>query len=912
MSISQYLVPQVTVQQQYAAPTVGAITSMDSCIVGPQYKRFVYSEGGENENVSYGAYDYTQDTVKSLLAFPALSSLDSDSVNVVFEKIWALYASVAASGSTKRGAASNRIIWAGAGNGFKTSGAYARSSVFGYRDVSVGDRLLVKNSAGTISKETYVTGFVNDVVAESIPGGYTNASTNKAAQSLSVVDATIEDGGTDHTAIGAGTYIGDLNGGILNDVYTLECIVGGAPLTAKFKVTSASNTDNVASVTTVAFDSAMNVGTRGATITFSSTGTQAFVVGEKYTLTCAAAFAQHSPVSTSSTYAGPVDSIYYIEVVRGGLWAENPQVRVTTSNGIDQAPAVSVAYNTTFNVGTYGLKMKFDDVVAQGGLLAGDIYTLSVVARSVGPVKTLIIADSLDSSIAENDNVAVDFHIYKTSLAIPAAGYPGFSDVNWTVDAENNAVSLKQGIDIEDLTWVNGTGDLLPMPVVKANIFISYRSLIRSGAGVLNTISDISLISAVLGDIVPENPLAYGVYKALQNAGGRPVRYVAVESDTLAGYAAALPAIENEDSPNRYHIAPMSEDYAVQSLFRSFAISQSSEHVGQYCKAYVSVPLSEVVSKYDLKSDGLTGWSGTVAEDPDHAGEFTRLTVTGATFLTDAIRAGDTLQIDFALDANNNEVYSSYTIDNVISQEELELARPGLPSIRGPLAVRIKIVRSLTKAEQAAQVAYNSSTFGTTRVISVWPDLPTSDDGSVVPGHFLAAAIAGLASSVAPHQGLTDVTVKGFKNMDRSSKYFTPSQLDIIAAGGTWIVTQDNSGTIFNRHQLSTDTSDEMHQEASFQTNYDSVCYGFILMLRKFKGRYNINDQFLALVDNAVKHRFETLKADTITATAGPQVIDYTKIKTVRDSLVRTKVRITGEVQLPFAANYIQLTLLAV
>jgi hypothetical protein len=96
--------------------------------------------------------------------------------------------------------------------------------------------------------------------------------------------------------------------------------------------------------------------------------------------------------------------------------------------------------------------------------------------------------------------------------------------------------------------------------------------------------------------------------------------------------------------------------------------------------------------------------------------------------------------------------------------------------------------------------------------MSVWPDTLTADD-QTFDGFYLCAALAGLASGVVPQQGLTNMAIEGFQAVDRTTKLFSRTDLDIMAGSGVWIVTQDvHSGAVFSRHALTSGPYKDINQ----------------------------------------------------------------------------------------------------
>lgn len=901
-----YFRPQTIIQQEFA-PLAGTIVQPQNVLlIGPNYLVREASDAADLLYINYGDYDPTQDTDYEYGGLPTGGVVDTNSVELIFREIYAQYANLTGANVIERGASANEIkIGASGGNGFQAydngTTAFSRNAAFLNRDVTVGDRVRVQG-AGGVDFKSRVIGFRNDTVAAIVAAPDVTAS--QANQAHSITDAVVDAKATDHVLNSTGTYLGSLADGVIGEVYTLECITAGAPGTAVFKVTSTKG-DNVAEVPIAAFAGSFNVGTRGVTANFTSAGTQAFIVGEIYTITAAAGYAKITPTRTSaaSAYDGQFDAVYTIKVVKGGVWADGPQVVVTTNNGIDASAPVTVEEATNFVVGTLGITASIASNT-QGGLLLNDTFTISATASKKGAVKTALIANPIPSTIASGADLTVTFYIYKSELEIPSAGYPNFVDI--ALEADTDEFIVKAGINITDSTWVDGTGAVLPIPVKYAKVIVPYRALLTSAANDTQSLTEISAVVTVLGKVVEENPMAYAMDKALANSGGQTVFYVTVATDDIDGYRAALAA--HETDLQGYMVVPLSEDLAIRDLIDAHITNMSAEGGAKRCIAFVPGILDEVTTKYGAKESG-ENWTGYVWEDPENSGEFTYVTIPGATLITDGIRPTDFLRTSFGVDALGEDTYSAKEIDEVIDEETLRLKAPGFSAAVGSAVSlqRVQIVRNLSYDEQAQAAEADAESLKNRRVYCVFPDFPIE-----CAWQFLAAAVAGLASSVAPHQPITNSSLNGFSDHDGVRKRFTPTQLDTMAQGGVLIVTRPkNGGSTYVRHQLSTDNTDDNRSELSVTRNLDSISDALEADLRQFIGQYNNTEHLLQLVDAITRQKFAYFISETRTITAGPQLVSYNEatLSVQQNSVAKTQVDVEADLELPLPVNRIKVKL---
>jgi hypothetical protein len=282
--------------------------------------------------------------------------------------------------------------------------------------------------------------------------------------------------------------------------------------------------------------------------------------------------------------------------------------------------------------------------------------------------------------------------------------------------------------------------------------------------------------------------------------------------------------------------------------------------------------------------------------------------VSGGKFITNNVAAGDVVHINYSLDDAGVETYDAYTIDRVVSEEVVMLLTG--PAAEIDLASRIEVVRSLTRNQIAANYAAAPRVRGV-RVMNVYPDTVEVGDKSI-PSYFLAAAIAGLRSGSAPHQPLTNVEISGFDSVKRTTEFMSTEQLNIMAAGGTWIVTQDpESGAIITRHALTTaDYSVEIEREESYTSNLDSISRAYYDVFKKYIGNCNLTDALLELIQGKVD-ALTTQLTRSVSFELGPQLIACTVASLRKHELYKDRSVLELNCTLPGPHNNMDIYIVA-
>lgn len=912
-----YLTPRTQISQQFEQLAVFHNNPLAACIVGPQYNLYRYTESSEKVSTQIGAYDKDNDTAYAYPNRAAGTIVDTAFTKVHFENIVARYFSdLIGSGATIVNPSTtykNRIY--SSGLVFKTNSAAARSAGFYNRDVQIGDVATV--SDGTTTVTTKVTGLIADVVSSTIDAYTVNGASNKTNASVDFNDVpTLTAGSATGTTIvnDSTAYVGHIEKGIVSDVYTVTVTSAGNLSTARFSIASANGAfetkTNVALETVLGDANILVIDNDGGNdIRFDFTGSTTINLGATWTVPVTAAVTQRN-ASSSGTYTGNSDITYYITVVRGGAFFNGSNASTCarvkiTSNGVDSSGPVNVQEDVPFVVGTRGVLATFADAVSNGGLILGDVYTLNATAAAVGPIRTLELADELPTDLLAGNASDLTLHLalVKNSLEIPEIRSLEDDTVNWV--SASNEITINSGAVINDTLIADVNGDLIDLPVQSATVFVTHRDLVRTNATTYGSISSLGSIESVLGKVSTDNPLAQGVYHALLNSFNTSVYYIAVETNDLAGYNAALDRIKFTDKI--YGIVPLTTEKAVQDAVTAHVNAMSTPVAAKWRQAWFSLPLVESTLILDQKED-TTDWTATVADDPLTAGtQYSLVTIAGAQLLTNEVRPGDVLLINYRLAPNGQVLNDEYVISEVRTESTLVL-ETGLPSAV-VLPIKVEIRRDYTKQEQAQDLADRISALSNRRVLPIFPD-KAALGSTVYEGFYVAAAAAGLASGSVPHQPLTNIELLGFDNVSRSLTYFTEDQLNLLAENGAFIVTQETLGAApYIRHQLTSDVSNLNFAEQSVTRNVDSISYGLQAACSPYIGKYNANPETLALIRFAIERELKFRQTNTFTTQAGNQLIDWRLEKLTINETFKDRIDASIRLTVPYPLNYINITL---
>ena len=975
-----YVKPQVLVFQEYSLAPAEITDPLRAHISGPNAQLHRYDEADEKDEINVGLYDKDNDTAYPWPGRSAGSLVDVDSVRLFIENALLMYFEDTI-GDTSGGRGVNTpvsgyrnriyndtVSWAANGTN------YPRSGLLNDRDVQVGDVVYIRgvDDADNCTEHelwTYVDGLAADAgTAEVSSASYDVNNQGSVAASISISQT---DGPTNCvTATADGSAYDGLADGYIGETYTIEVIqssIAGCS-NAMLRVTSASGTDNVDEVTPAAFGSPTAIGTRGLTVTFATdvgncsvsasaagVASEELIAGQTWVVSVTQDF-ERACMTAGSTYDGSFDDTYIIEVTKGGTWADLPEVTVTTTKGLDSSgPTVVTGVGVDIPVGSWGLTAQFSDcgnltagsVVgsvgaslgigdgALAGLRKGDKFYISVVSGTSGPIRTLILRDDLPDKLLTATDLDVRLFIPKT-IEVTQDRLSNPPNSNYLI--EDTQMVVRAGITAYDETWTasgveqpltvwDGVSSSVTRSLDFGTLYIEYREWLPDLVDTVQFISDVADIDSIPGPLDEANPLKWGVYRALENSAGTQVGYTAVsDPDDLDAWQTVLDRIKGRDDV--YNLVPLTYDREVHNLYHAHVSAESSAEAGNWKAMIINLKEDSsvmVVGESDPDSQALRPTStdggpvlAVLEDNPQATGtQYTRLSVPAGNsgFLTYGVKPGDVVRYLFSVDAFGNSTYQEFVVDTVLSENSLLLLNGYTEPVTVPQLVEIYHTR--TKDELVEAVVDQAQSFADRRVVAVWPDM-VGTDGNTQDGIFLGAAIAGLASSVVPHQGLTNVEISGFDDLaSRTRDYLTSSQMDTLAAGGVWIATEDRDGTPHTRHALTTDTTDLNSQEEMIRRNVDSISYLFLRRLRPFIGRANVTPSLLERLGFEVRQTIRYLQSNGYTEELGAQLIsgaiavDDTGAEILRvHPLAADRVEIALDLEIPAPVNNIELRLI--
>lgn len=916
-----YVLPQVTVFQEFNVAAASAASPRNAHITGGHAQLFRYSNSDEKTVINLGEYDETQDTPYSWPERPAGAQVDFGYVKLYAEDaLLEYYNNTVSSGALAAPVIGYKNRVRDAETSFKTNGTYLRSGDLFDRDAKVGDYVFVRgtHSAVEYTLETSIRGFQGDVVAANIDGNELCDPANPTTQSLSVATTFLTPSlqNSVEADADASAYDG-LETGHIDETYTVEVIsssVGGDLTTARLRVTSASGTDSQASVTPSAAGAATDIGTRGFTVTFDSNGTAStssiaasegissedMIEGQKWRFVVQQAFVAPCPQATG-TYTGTADTTYVIEVTKGGVWAASPEITVTTTTGYDYSgPTAIMAAATTYPVGSHGVLVQFN----QTALCKGAKYYVNVTSAKQGAMRTLILADDLPDNLRLATDLDLklcirkNIEISRELLAdAPSLAYDT-SDTEFTVNS---------GILLQDDSWTYN-GVKLPLALKGGTLFVEYRAWLPDYVGTVESISDPAELPAMLGQASPDNPLYWGVYLAVQNSNGQPVYFSAVADPIdLDNWLDVLSSLDGNSEV--YNLVPLTTNLTVLGAWKGHVLSQSSPEVGNFRAAVFGIDVlgSKSVINSTNSSDGSVVLA-KISDDSEASGtQYTILSVpaNNAKFVTNRVRAKDKVRFLYNTDVFGNETYSEFVIDEILSEGSVRLVNGHSSAIT--VGQKAEVWRTLNKTDLAAETEEQISRHKDRRVVVI-ANSTVGLGGAVFPGYFAAAAVAGLRSGVQPHQGLTNVTLSGIDAVGSLVSSLNGTQLNLVAGSGGWIIQKDNTGAIYNRHAVTSDPTDLNSREEVIRTNVDDISFKYKAAYSPYIGKANITDALISTLRSVFDNTTLSLTANTFSS-AGQQVISATVTDIRQHALFKDRVVLDCALVVPYPLNNLDLKL---
>lgn len=951
-----YVVPQVKVFQEFIATPAAIANPLRAFIVGPNF----FLQKFENGDGLLGQYDPNNDTAFSWPNRPAGAVVDQLFTKVTVKNALLRYYSNTAGVLTdevKAVVSEPNRVRAEAVN-FKASGVTWPLNVgLNNRDVAIGDlaHVFANVSGSTVELWSKITDIVVDKSVSSVAAPTADAGNQPSSlEGGSGSDNVSNTGGR---SVATGTNFHGYDGlvdGHAVETYTLEITTASiSSVGALAKVTSASGTDDATDVSIVTVGQI--IGSRNGQFSWGGVGD--WSVGDKFTITFTQDF-KAPEVRVSGSFNSDADTTYIVEVTKGGRTGI-AQVSVSTTNGLDVSGPHVVNDNIEFAIGTKGVKFAFFGfqggssssggapggplVIPGDGLLKGDKWYVVATGRADQGFKTLVFADNLpvvlqarqtgvdgqglimSSSLIAAVDMNLELFVVRT-ITLPRENFPDAPNTNW--EQSDTQITINANANIFDSDFVDNNGNQVALALdadssaLYSSVYTTYRALLQTFSNDVSTITSIADVVTTLGEISTDNPLALGVWHALRNSNGTSVKYMSVATNDNVGYSATLDKATGRR--DLYTIVPMTKDGTIQNTIAGHVDALSAPAEGQWRIAIFNRDSSALSSLIDLGElfplGGITAYVAndliaTVSDDPDASGiQFTIVQWDGAVFpvgggfVDMGVRAGDIFRTNFAGDGFGGSSFEDYVIDKIVSNQQLRLVSG--PGAASTVARKFSIQRSFTKDEEATEYGKKAGAFSARRIYMVWPDKIEDAAGVQIDGFYAAAAIAGLISGVVPQQGLTNVALEGFTAVTRTTDYFADTQLNIMAGSGVWVIAQDpDTGEIFTRHEVSTDTTDLKKRELMIVKNVDAISFTFLSQLEPLIGRSNVTPRMLIQLRRQVLGTIDFLKAQGSTPSLGGQLIGAEIVELRQHAVNLDQVVIELNLTAPFPLNVIELHL---
>lgn len=909
-----YIKPQVIIHQEFAQSNDSEDSTLRAMIVGPNAVLHRYSDADEKAEIAVGDYSAGSEITKRFndIGKTVGSLIDGESAKLyVDDALLCYYESDDQTGQSSESTPTiysdptkTNVVIAENFN-FATNGQYLRNSSLD-RDVQVGDYAWIRsyNGSGTSADPCQSRTHLSKIIGLSQDKSAAvvgEVTTDGPATVGSAVELDVDDSVTATENAPAMTVTGTFNyllAGVTSPSYEVEVISISSTVNcaSSVKVNITSNAgDSKPSVEI--FKAASGTGSEEFDLGFGYKATISnfanLTVGDKFTVTQTFAYTRPT-LSVTGTYTGGSNDTYIVEITSGGAIGDTdacPLMTVRTALGLDYVANVRVTSTAAKAIGGQGLSFALS-----GSVITGQVFTFPVTAANYTAINGLVLQNDIPALMRTTDlesPVALDLKLLKKDNISLGVG-EGFT---LDLDAvEGPQFTILSSIELTDAEFSD------PVSLFSGKAYMEYREWVTSAVGEIQYADNMTDVQDLMaGQLVPENPLKYAVYKALANSNGISVAYTAVAKPADASsWADAFALIEGAE--DLYTIVPLTQDISILNQAAAIIEAESGYEQCRWKTGVFSIGLQTSVMQVGESSNSLAKTSedgGIVTatfSDPnpsDSITEYTLVTIDNgnAPLMDYGVAAGDELRVIVG-----DGEYRSYTIDNVFTNETLRII--GGPSSNIGSSVKIEIWHNMTKTEQAEYYGQLAASFGNRRIVVVAPD-KVGESGQILPGYFLAAAVAGLKSGINANQGMTHVEISGFDDYSGSKPYWTESQLNRLASHGVLIVLEDANGTAYIRHALTTDMASVFTQEEAITRDYDYICKRIHSLLQEYIGRARVTDKVL-------DDLYSVLQSLLLSLIASDYLRSYDNLTVQQHALLADRVEVNVTIAMPFPINNIE------
>lgn len=437
---------------------------------------------------------------------------------------------------------------------------------------------------------------------------------------------------------------------------------------------------------------------------------------------------------------------------------------------------------------------------------------------------------------------------------------------------------------------------------------VTVKATTRDAAPVLIQSGDFSNLETQFAPLDVQNPAGLGGYFMLLNSGAVPILIMGVDeiSDTYPegtpeAYARAYQVLQ---ASRCYALAPMSQDLETALITHTHVayMSRTKQRGERIAMFTVPIPERDVPT---LVGSGTEGNAGTGASPrnfdtglPDLSDLFLAAGVTTGTFNADG---SDGVYLNVEGDPKNYLVagYSGSTLSvssgytgadafwATVLWASAIIDKTFSISVRGALLV--DTAGNPDRAAIAKAIGKRAAYFKDRRI---WVGAPGNCEAVVdgiaqrLPTYYLAAATMAQRCALNPSRPQSNSSLAGFTNVFQSRGYFDEDQMDQAAGYGIWWwITDETTGVVVNRHQLTSDVTSVKTREGSITCALDFTSYAIRDALRPMLGTMTVNPKSVELLSMAIEGVLKFLTTTNVLVSYSDLKIAIGPFKATEDDL---------------------------
>ena len=537
-----------------------------------------------------------------------------------------------------------------------------------------------------------------------------------------------------------------------------------------------------------------------------------------------------------------------------------------------------------------------------------------------GSVMRIVIDEEIEDKVTIS---AADLCEIQNGIELPSkdkSDVENHSKMNWEID---NSVKNKHGVKLNAVLNVKAMdtdfyGEF--HTVLTADVYVTTRELVTSVSDTIHSLVGSTTVSAMLGTVHPDNPLAQAVYNAALNAGGQTIRYMAVPTDNEEGYKAVLNAATL--TKEVYFMVPATRDQKIIDLVKEHVNDMSAPTVKRWRISFVSkeIPDEDPIYTAESSTSGKDFIAKTLSYDETEKEAVVQFVVPSEeTYVEDPdtrfkrdLRKNDILHTIFTTEWKEN-VYRKFRIVQVMTNNTIRVSdEDGILKKLITTPGKAEIYHPYTNDEKAEQIRNLSRSLADRGMYNIFPSVFTGS-GVMQTGEFAAAAVAGLVSSCLPQQPVTNLELTGIDDIPLVYQTCSYYQRNAMASGGTFILMQDlPNDKVYVRHQISTDySSNNLNTaELSITKNLDSISYFLDDLCSPYIGKYNITPELLPTIRSVIGSGLTRLSSNSYGLYGSQLIADGTEILLIeQDALLKDHVNCSLKLNMPYPFNHLVIKL---